>query len=43
MQSTLRELGRVWVELGWHWEMAEAVVRGRCQQAFRAADTGPRG
>lgn len=42
-QSTLRGSGRVWVELGWHWEMAEAVVRGRCQQAFRAADTGPRG
>lgn len=39
-QSTLRGARRLWVERGWHWEMAEAVVRGRCQQAFGAANAG---
>lgn len=42
-QNTLRGAGRGWVKWGWHWEMAEAVVRGRRQQAFGAAGTGPPG
>ena len=42
-QSTLRGVGQGWVGRGWPREMAEEMVRGRCQQVFGAADTGPGG